>query len=73
MDRERLLRVGDVIALTGMSRAAIYVEMHEGTLPRPVQVGRRGRRWLESELVAWMRSLEKATPDVGEGSGKSAA
>ena len=63
---ERLLTIAQVCELTGLSRPAIYVEMRERGLPRPVRVGSKSVRWRLSELVAWMASLEKVPPDVGQ-------
>ena len=63
---ERLLTIAQVCELTGLSRPAIYVEMRERGLPRPVRVGSKSVRWRLSELVTWMASLEKVPPDVGQ-------
>ena len=62
---ERLLTVAQVGELTGLSRAAIYVEMKERELPRPVRVGSKSVRWRLSELVAWMESRKKIPADIG--------
>ena len=62
---ERLLTIHQVIELTGLSRAAVYTEMRDRGLPRPVGVGAKSVRWRHSELVSWMKSLKRVPPDVG--------
>ena len=64
-NQERLLTIYQVVELTALSRAAVYTEMRYRSLPRPIRVGAKGARWRYSELVAWMKSLEKVPPDVG--------
>lgn len=44
----RLLKIAEVVAKTGFSRATIYNKMKTGDFPRPADLGGRGSRWLES-------------------------
>ena len=62
---ERLLTVTQVTDLTGLSRPAIYTEMRDRGMPRPVRVGSKSVRWRLLELEAWMESLERAPADIG--------
>ena len=57
---DRLLRVAEVIELTGLSRVTIHRLRHAGTFPEPLRVGPRAVRWRESELRAWMESQPRA-------------
>ena len=52
----RLLNLRQVIKMTGMSRSLIYAEKTAGRFPTPVRVGARGVRWIESEVVEYIRS-----------------
>ena len=61
-DTDRLLRRGDVEALVGLSRSAIYSKMNLGTFPRPKDVGSGSVRWLLSDVVDWMQQLPTARP-----------
>ncbi len=67
MDAEitgRLLRLSEVVALTGLSRTTIYRKMREGSFPEPFKMGARAVRWRESEIRAWMEGRPRATGDT---------
>ena len=67
MDAEitgRLLRLREVIALTGLSRSTIYRKMRDGTFPDALKIGARAVRWLESEIQAWLAARPRATGDM---------
>lgn len=65
---EKLLRVGDVMAATGLGRTTIWRLERRGDFPRRrVVVGQRVA-WLESELTDWLKTrpvAPSATADVG--------
>ena len=52
---ERLLSCKEVAAETGLSRSSIYrlLESDE-SFPKPISIGRRSRRWLGSDIAAWI-------------------
>lgn len=52
----RLLRLRDVIALTGLSKSSVYVAMTQRAFPRPVALGARAVGWRESDVAAWIES-----------------
>lgn len=52
--KERILRLADVKARTGLSRSTIYLNIGQGTFPRHIQLGARSVGWLESEIDAWI-------------------
>ena len=48
----RILRLGDVKALTGLSRSTIYFGVSKGNFPSQVQLtGARSVGWYESAIV----------------------
>ncbi|WP_079420279.1 helix-turn-helix transcriptional regulator [Thiomonas intermedia] len=49
---ERLLRLPDVEAMTGLRRSALYAAMKEGKFPPCVKLGARAAAWPESEVQA---------------------
>jgi prophage regulatory protein len=49
----RLLRLGEVLYRTGMSRSSAYVYMAKGQFPQPVKLGRTSA-WPEDEIEAWI-------------------
>lgn len=51
MNAGRLIRVREVMALTGKSRSAVYADP---TFPRPVRIGVRAVAWFETEVEAWL-------------------
>jgi len=49
------LRLPDVMALSGLSRSAIYAAIQRNAFPRPVTLNPgRARAWIKSEVVEWM-------------------
>lgn len=50
---DRLLRLPEVKAETGLSRTSIYREMAAGNFPRPHQLTKRCVAWWQSEVEAW--------------------
>ncbi len=58
MDRgERLLRIGDVEAKTGLSRASIYRFVRANQFPAQVRLGSGTVRWKETEVDDWIAAL----------------
>lgn len=49
----QLLKLPEVIALTGKSGSAIY---SDPTFPKPVKIGPRASAWVESEIVEWIEA-----------------
>jgi predicted DNA-binding transcriptional regulator AlpA len=49
------LDAAEAATLCGISRAAFYGLNRRGLVPAPVQIGDGPRRWLRSELLAWLR------------------
>lgn len=51
---ERLLRLPDVEALTGLKKSSIYDAMRRGEFPRPVKLARRAVCWPLSTVQSWI-------------------
>jgi prophage regulatory protein len=49
---ERILRLPEVKALSGLSRSTIYLRMAEGLFPRAIALGPRMIGFRESEVAA---------------------
>lgn len=45
-----MLKLGEVIRRTGLSRSTIYKRANEGQFPQQVKIGIRSAAWLESEI-----------------------
>lgn len=55
-EQNKLIRIRDVMHLTGLSRSYIYSLTADGKFPRsiPLVPGGTARAWLESEVCAWI-------------------
>jgi prophage regulatory protein len=49
----RILRIAEVVAVTGKAESSIYEDMAAGKFPRPVPIGPRAVGWLEDEIAEW--------------------
>ncbi|EPE9242232.1 helix-turn-helix transcriptional regulator [Enterobacter hormaechei] len=50
----RLLRMSDVIDLTGLPKSTIYLKMKSKKFPRQVSIGARSVAWVEAEINDWI-------------------
>ena len=50
--RERLIRLPEVIAQTGLNRNSVY---QIDDFPRPLKVGTRASAWVQSEVQEWIQ------------------
>lgn len=53
---ERILRLRDVIAYTGLSRSTIYKYVAKNEFPKPRRLGVRAKGWMKSEIHNWILS-----------------
>jgi len=58
----RLLRLREVIAITGISRMSIYRYERSGNFPRRRRVGTNTVAWLDEDIAAWMSSRPFVMP-----------
>ena len=57
---EQLLRITDVQARTGLSRASVWRLVRDASFPAPVRIGRRAVAWLDTEIDSWIASCVRA-------------
>jgi prophage regulatory protein len=50
----KFLRLGEVRALTALSRSSIYAYMAAGSFPLAVNIGARSVAWVESDINEWI-------------------
>ena len=62
----RILRLPEVMARAGLSRASVYRGGREGRFPRPVKLTERASGWYEHEVDAWIeeRASQRVNGDV---------
>lgn len=64
----RLLRLPEVIEVTGLGRDTIYRYIREGRFPRQRRISERASGWREDEIGAWVDSRPTVEPPVSKGS-----
>ncbi len=60
VERQRFLKISEVVDLVGVSRATIYRMIDSGAFPRPVRVSAMRVVWVKAEIDAWMRDMAEA-------------
>lgn len=59
-EKLRLLRISDVINLTGLPKSTIYLKIKNKQFPTQLQIGLRSVAWLENEIQDWIiNNIEK--------------
>ncbi|HZG44909.1 MAG TPA: AlpA family phage regulatory protein [Allosphingosinicella sp.] len=53
---DRILRIGTVLQLTGLSRSTLYRKMQRGEFPKQIKLSERCAGWRQSAVHAWMRN-----------------
>lgn len=51
----RLLRISDVINITGLPKSTIYLKIKNKQFPNQVQIGSRSVAWVEEEVNQWIK------------------
>ena len=54
MSSSKLLRIRQVLAMTGLSRSSLYRELRAETFPDGVRLGPQSVAWREHEVEAWI-------------------
>lgn len=58
---DKILRLNEVKALSGLSRSTIYAEIAKGNFPKQIQLtGARSVGWYESAINQWVESRKQA-------------
>ncbi|RZS47501.1 helix-turn-helix transcriptional regulator [Sphaerotilus mobilis] len=66
VQRESLLRLDQVEAITGLKKSSIYNLMKAGKFVQPVRITSRCTAWPASQVEAWVQSR------IAEAAGKAA-
>jgi len=59
----RVVRLPEVLEITGLSRTTIWRREQDGTFPPPIRLGGEGTRavgWREQDIYDWIDSLSRA-------------
>jgi predicted DNA-binding transcriptional regulator AlpA len=55
----RLLRINEVLNISGLSRATLYREIALHDFPAPLRISARSVAWLQDEVLQWIESRIK--------------
>lgn len=61
----RIIRIREVIAMTGLSRSSIYAAIKQGTFPAQLKLSTRSSGWLESEIIEWREMRPRGSQQEG--------
>lgn len=61
----RIVRLPEVMRLTGLSKTTIHRRFRAGTFPRPLRLGPQSIGWRRGEIVEWLESLPRAGAGIG--------
>ena len=53
-ERDKILRMPDIVSLTGLSRTTIYRKIKEGTFPTQLHISDHCCGWRASTIERWM-------------------
>jgi prophage regulatory protein len=56
MTQERMIRIKEVMRITGLSRSTIYAMIAENVFPKQKRIGKRAIAFLHSEIAEWVRT-----------------
>ena len=62
----RIIRLKEVMDLTGLARSTIYKFISADSFPKPISLGDRCVGWLESEVHDWILSKVKERDQLVE-------
>ena len=62
MDEARILRLPEVLELTGLCRTTIWRMAKKGTFPPSMKLGARAVGWRASDIYKWLEDLPEACP-----------
>ena len=64
-NQKYILRLPQVLAQVGLSRATVYKMIGRSEFPKPVQIGQRCVGWLVEEINSWLKSGPPPRPPRG--------
>ncbi len=53
----KIVRIPQVISMTGLSRSSIYRLEKEGSFPRRKRLGERMSGWIDDDITDWLTNL----------------
>ena len=62
--KSNLLKLKEVMAYVKKSRSSIYLDVKNGTFPKPLRLGVRKVLWNLSDIEEWINTREKTNMDM---------
>lgn len=59
-----MLRVREVMRITGLARSTVYKLIHDGKFPRPVKLGARAVAWRSDVVNGWIEDRTTASANL---------
>lgn len=50
----RIIRLPEVLNLTGLKRATVYLKIKQGQFPKSISLGPRAAGWVQAEIQQWI-------------------
>lgn len=60
----RIMRLKEVMDLTGLARSTIYKYIDAETFPKPISLGGRSVGWVDEEVQEWILELIAKRDDL---------
>lgn len=57
----RVIKITEVMTLTGLSRSTIYQAIRNGEFPLQLKLSARSFGWLYNEVIGWLNSRPRGT------------
>jgi prophage regulatory protein len=57
---KKLIRMPQVIDMTGLARSTIYAKVQAGEFPRPLKISHRHVAWKRQDIISWIEGLSLA-------------
>lgn len=54
---DRLMRMGEILEMLGISESTWRRMMDDGRCPKPIYIAPRSPRWWHSDIMKWIESL----------------
>jgi len=61
MSTDKMLKLPEVMEITGLKKSTIYANIKEGTFPKQVKLTKRSVRWRESDIVNFNKGISQAS------------
>ena len=61
---KQIIRLKEVILITGLSKSTIYAKLNRGTnqydtkFPKRIKLGARAVGWLKEDVLEWLNSMQ---------------